>query len=412
MDFNKKYFLKLFGSALFFFAISALYGLLLRFYKVHNIHSFHYERFLQAHSHVTFLGWGFISVTSMIIYLFHPNWLAEKKIRLYFTLLQVSLLTLLVSFPLTGYKVISISALTVFLITSYILLYKIYSHFEEGEPVVSKKFIKGAILYYYFSSLAIWAIPFIKIKWGKGILYNEAVAFYIHFLYNGFFTMSILGLIALFIHRMQPEIGERIIPYREKILFYRIIAISVIPSFFLISYTLREHHPDFLMYISFFGTGLQLAIVFLLIKYTIKIFSLDCGYLLKPMLCVFSSALILKILAQFLANFPTINTRAFAFSSYFFIGYIHLFTLGFMTIAILWLFYNFTRIKLSIFGNVSLFTGIIISEFLLFTQGFLLFFNLSTIPNFQIILLATSLFMPIGIISILYYLSKSLSDTK
>jgi len=66
--------------ALSLFLISALYGWLIRYSSVTKLSFFDYAKFLQAHSHVTFLGWGFMSVTPLFNWLLLSHSKAFNKI--------------------------------------------------------------------------------------------------------------------------------------------------------------------------------------------------------------------------------------------------------------------------------------------------------------------------------------------
>ena len=99
---------------LVFFAIAALYGLLLRLQMVSPIFSANYINIVQAHSHVTFLGWVFLSVITFIFFFFIPNTaisnfvLKRTWLQYSYWIMVVTLVGMLVSFPIQGYKLFSI----------------------------------------------------------------------------------------------------------------------------------------------------------------------------------------------------------------------------------------------------------------------------------------------------------------
>ena len=127
---NKYLYIHIFVSIVFFL-ISAFYGLLLRLEYVYPL-SIKYSAFLQAHSHVTFLGWGFLSTISLISAIFLSDKILNSKIiKISYWIMVICLASLLFSFPLQGYKLFSILFLTVFLLTSYIYLAFIYKKIKK-----------------------------------------------------------------------------------------------------------------------------------------------------------------------------------------------------------------------------------------------------------------------------------------
>ena len=97
------------------FILSALYGLLIRWNFVFPIESFVYKNFLQSHSHVAFLGWGYISIITVIIQCYLTEHQAQNKVyKTLLAIIMISVVLMLISFPVGGYKVFSIVLLAVF----------------------------------------------------------------------------------------------------------------------------------------------------------------------------------------------------------------------------------------------------------------------------------------------------------
>ena len=121
---KKSNFLYLYAFALFI--LSAFYGLLLRWNFAFPAKFVDYQRFLQSHSHVAFLGWGYlVTIGAILNYFIKPT---SKQLKVYSNLLLVIVVTItlmLISFPLSGYKTFSIVLLSVFGITSYVLSYSL-----------------------------------------------------------------------------------------------------------------------------------------------------------------------------------------------------------------------------------------------------------------------------------------------
>ncbi len=394
MQNSQNYLYKHFRVAMLFLVVSASYGLLMRFQHVVNITKFVYANFLQAHSHVTFLGWGFLGVTSLITVVFLPKMITNKTLNNSFWIMVLALIGMLISFPLQGYKLFSILFLSVFLITSYVYLGVVYKNLRNTKGI-SSQFIRSGILYYYLSSMAIWGIPIIKVKLGKGEFYNYGIAFYTHFLYNGFFVMVLFGLL------MKYLIDNKVFSDDNKAVryVYSFTVLAAIPTFLLV-FLKEKNISSIIVIIAGLGTVLQL---FSLV-YLKRIFSVAKGFLQKQTKCnslllyIVSLAYLAKLIMQFFSAFPTVTQRALLYSSYLVIGYIHLFTLGFMTLFLLLLYSLFAQKKLPRLGILLFVSGIILSEGLLFLQGGLYYFNFEVLTSFDLIMLLFSSLMPIGLL--------------
>ena len=390
MDSSIKIFNKRFTIALLFFFISALYGWLLRLQKVTPIPDFKYAHFIQAHSHVTFLGWGFLAVMGLVGLLYLPEKTANKAYTSVFYIMVGSLVGLLVSFPIQGYKLFSILFLSTFLLSSYVYLLMIYRDIKQLSSF-STRFIKTGIFYYFLSSMAIWAVAFITIKFGKTDLYHNAIYFYLHFLYNGFFVFILFGLLFRYF-----EIKEHLINAKYISQFYRFTNFAVIPAYALS--LLWNEMPIYVVFIGLAAVILQLISLYYLYKINKKIRS----FIKDNKLSVFIVTLVfisyfLKIILQFFSAFPPITIIAVQYKSFFVIGYIHLFTLGFMSLFVFLLVQIHTQYKVSKLGLQFLISGIITSELLLFTQGALYYILQYNIPLFNRWLILVSFLMPLGI---------------
>ena len=178
--------------ALALFLLSAIVGVLMRWNFVYPSSFINYKNFLQGHSHVAFLGWGYLAVIGSILIVFIPkNKQLHKIYRITLLTIIISVFLMLFSFSLFGYKIFSIVLLSVFGISSYILSFRVLKDLKGTNT--SSDLIRYGIYYYLLSSLATWFLVFVIIKFGKTALYYNTVYFYLHFLYNGFFVFSLLA---------------------------------------------------------------------------------------------------------------------------------------------------------------------------------------------------------------------------
>jgi hypothetical protein len=392
MDNIKKLVASRIKTARTFFILSAIYGLILRWYHISSF-PIAYKNILQAHSHVTFLGWGFLAVISITGLVFYPKILLKSLyLKRLFFLMTITLFGMLISFPLQGYKLFSIVFLSVFLITSYLYLIHMLGVFKTIKSL-SGKYIKTGIIYYFISSLAIWTVAIITVKYGKIDLYFNAVYFYLHFLYNGFFVFILFGLLIKYFEKNQIKINKVTL---EK--FYWLTNIALIPAYTLS--LLWNVMPSYVYYIGYFAVILQVLSLRYFFSISKVLFKSINSKHIKSIAYFVMISYLLKIILQFFSAFPNIIAMAIKFKSYFVIGYLHLFTLGFMSMFIILLLKLHPKKKLSELGINLLMLGIFLSETLLFLQGGILLFIHNGIPKINLWLFIVSILMPLGLIII------------
>ena len=373
-----------------FFLITASYGWILRGYKVVDFLPFEYKDILQAHSHVTFLGWGFLGVTILIRRAFRMERLDKKPLfRWVFYGMIVMLCGLLISFPLEGYKLFSIVFLSLFLLFSYFYLYEMVKQLRSNGSLASR-FIRTAIYLYYLSSVAIWLFPVVLLRYGKGVMYYDAIYFYLHFLYNGFFVFALFGIL---LRSSDPE-GELAVSNAWKG-FYWLTFTSCIPA-----YTLSMIWTDTLVFVHWIAmASAMVQMISLLFLWMVgrDTLSQTTSKASRCLLWIILTAYSLKIVFQYASTFPSIMDIAMGQKIYFVIGYLHLYTLGFMSFFLLYLSRRVLGFLLSRLGIVLLLAGVLLSEIMLFVQGGLYTWHLPVIPYFDNLLLAVSTLMPMGI---------------
>lgn len=391
------------------FILSALYGLLIRWNFVFPIQLFTYKNFLQSHSHVAFLGWGYIATVGAIIHCFVPSISKQKyiyKITLLLIFITVSLM--LFSFPLGGYKLFSIVLLCLFGVTSYVLSFKLLKDIK-GESI-SAKLIKYGIYYYLLSSLATWFLAYVLVSQGKTELYYNTVYFYLHFLYNGYFVFVLFGLLFKIIEDQQITIPE----FLQKN-FFIFLNIACIPAYTLsilwskVSFTFNI--------IGFLAAILQLISLVYLVRILTNVYhQLKWKPISKILLKFGVIAYSLKIVIQILSSFPYFVDKSLALKPFLIIGYLHLFTLGFMSVFVFLILIQLHKIHIKTFsskvGFVIFLIGIVGTELLLFTQGFLLLIRLKPINNYNLLLLFASVLLVVGLLLIFINQLKSVRVLK
>ncbi len=392
---KKSNFLYLYAFTLFI--LSALYGLLMRWNFAFPTKFIPYQNLLQSHSHVAFLGWGYLAAIGAILHYFVSDANKQKKVyKVTLTILLVVIPLMLISFPLGGYKVFSIVLLAVFGLTSYVLSFRILKDLQRKST--SSKLIRYGIYYYLLSSLATWFLAFVIATQGKTNLYHNTVYFYLHFLYNGFFVFTLFGLLFKIFENQQIVISEKL----QKG-FFLFLNIACIPAYALS--VLWSGVPLAFNVIGFLASVLQLFSLVFLIKIMRQAFSqINWCFTSKLLLKFAMISYSLKIISQILSAFPFIVEKSLALKPFFIIGYLHLFTLGFMSVLLILIAeqlgkFSFRKATSKI-GIALFLTSIFITEMLLFLQGFLFLFQFNAIKNYSLILLIFSFLMVIGLLAV------------
>src|SRR5690606_15371941 len=181
--------------------VVALLGLFLRWQVVQPTEGINFKNFLHAHSHVALLGWLFSAFFLAFLPTYLPEDLSRKKSYSWlFWLAQASVLGMLISFPIQGYALFSITFSTLHILFSYVFIYRFLKDCKQSEVVKNQhqfsfKFIKAALFFLALSSLGPWAMgPIMASGNSFTQLYYNAIYFYLHFQYNGWFTFAVLGL--------------------------------------------------------------------------------------------------------------------------------------------------------------------------------------------------------------------------
>lgn len=377
------------------FVVSAIYGLLLRWNFAFPLQFVNYKHVLQSHSHVAFLGWGYIATIAVIIKYFVK--IPSKQIRVYNVTLIIIIVTvtlMLISFPLSGYKVFSIAILSIFGITSYVLSFRVLKDIKGN--TIAVKLIKYGIYYYILSSLATWFLAGVIVTQGKTDLYYNTVYFYLHFLYNGYFAFVLFGLLFKIFEQQKIKISKKL---QQNFFLY--LNVACIPAYSLS--VLWSDVSSIFYVIGFAASILQLfSLVFLLKIGNQALKQLKWNSISKFLLKFAFIAYSLKILLQIASAFPFIVEKSLALKPFFVIGYLHLFTLAFMSVLLLLILNKFEIIsfktRVSKFGIVTFLVGVFVTEMVLFSQGFLFLNGLTPIANYNLVLLIFSVFMVVGLL--------------
>ena len=380
--------------ALSYLLLASSLGIILRLFPVTNVEAT-YKYIIHTHSHIALLGWVYISLTTLLYHLFIKK-NQQKKFRNIFWATHFTILGMLFSFPFTGYALISIIFSTLFLICSYwfYFLFKRYNYLKKSSYVY--KFINASLIFMTISSIGPWALGIIMNTLGNtSSLYKNAIYFYLHFQYNGWFIFCLLGLFFYFLETIKAKVESSLIST-----FYKLMIISCILTLFL---SFLWTKPNITIYILAALGGIIQFVTFLKFykiistykEQIIKKTSINMVRLLKFIFFL----LITKVVLQLLTSIPYFAEITSQIKD-FVIGYLHLVFLGITSLSIFFFVYQQKLLNLNKTGLIIFLVGFILSESLIFYKGFCNWQQLSIINNYYLILVIASALMPIGILSI------------
>lgn len=387
-------------SSFFNLFVVAILGAMLRAYPLTDAVPFSYKNLLHGHSHFAFGGWVMPVLLALIMKLF-PELTRKVDFRHWRNialLLLGSAYGMLLSFPVQGYGAVSIIFSTLSVIGGYYLVAILWKALKGMPSKTSYLFLKWGLFFLAISAIGPFATgPLIAMgETGTPVYYN-AIYFYLHFQYNGWFLFAVLALLY-----KQLEVRDQAINGKRVL---KLFAWACIPAFAL---SLLWNKPDSLYYwIGGAAAVMQLAALYYLWR-DARHFKASHKWL-QPLLVFALVAFAGKMILQFLSAFPYFADMAYA-NRNFVIAYLHLVLLGVVSIfAMATAFQHFyIRHSLNIkTGLVFFFVAFITTELLLvaFAAGNMLHFS---IPYYTEQLLFFSLGLPVGFFLIFYDLSQQL----
>ena len=307
--------------AFFNLFLVAAVGVVLRTYPLLPISFPAYKNLLHAHSHFAFGGWVMPILFVLIIKYFSElaNSIAFRHLKNIAVLFLFSAYGMLLSFPFRGYAAVSIGFSTLSILASFYMAVVFWKASTRVHNPVSIRFLKAGLVFLVVSSIGPFATaPLIALgKTGTPIYYN-AIYFYLHFQYNGWFTFAILALLYKMLERKNLGAHGKLV--------YSLFTFGCVPAYFLS--TLWNHPPAVFYIIALIAAILQvIATVFLLkdirqLKWKKKYI----GRIFKTAILFF----VLKTFLQLLSASPGIASIAYTHRN-FIIAYLHMVLLGFIS---------------------------------------------------------------------------------
>ena len=298
-----------------YFVIVVCLGIFMRSVQVVDYpFEFNYRNIVHTHSHLALLGFVYVLLSAILVRTFIPlNVQLHKRYRWLFYITQLSVLGMLCSFPFQGYGAVSISFSSVFIFCTYFFA-KFFMKYATSP------FVKMGIWYLILSSLGIWLMPVTIVKYGKfSDMYMCAIAFFLHFQYNGFMLSSLMGL---FIKKYGWDVQYPQLIKRVFILFQA----GIIGSLF-ISWVGYFSYP---IYYIVGGASVLIWLIAVVMILRLYLKTQPKSFLAT----VFISFFIAKVVMMFTGAFPVLTPYLFK-NIDLLISYLHFNFLGIVTIGLL-----------------------------------------------------------------------------
>lgn len=384
---NFPYFL--FKVALVNLSIVACIGVLLRAFPFLPSFPFSYKNILHGHSHFAFGGWVMPAIVGLLLQCF-PE-LEKKVAKRHWRLISLFMLTsaygMLISFPLQGYKAASIFFSTLSIVAGFYFAIVVQKALAFVRQQASAKFLKAGLFYFVLSSIGPFTTgPLIVMGKAYTPAYFNAIYFYLHFQYNGWFLFAVL---AMFYKKLEQQ-GNR----GNGLLVFRFLNVACIPAYALSS---LWHQPSFWFNIIGGAAAILQCIALLFLIPDLKLLRLPTR-LVKTIIFIAFGSLSLKITLQVLSALPSVATLAYQQRN-FVIAYLHLVLLGFLSLFLIGWFLDSFKVRihrLTVYGIGIFIFSFIYTELIIAGWPIGLLYGY-VVPAYTLQLVLVSSLLPISI---------------
>ncbi len=318
------------GLCLLNLCLIALFGLLMRSKILFPIPLLDYRNLLSAHSHFAFGGWAGLALLTLLVYDVLPAEKGQKKI--YQTLLwgiEISSLGMAFTFPFWGYTAVSITFSSLYIVVTYVFGYVFWKDLQRQHLHAAVKITGlGAIIALLLSAIGPAILSYILLTNStNSLLYRDAVYTFLHFQYNGFFTLAIFATLFSYWLKKQGSLPPAANTFSVFLL------LSLVPSLCL---ALLWHNLTILYVLSAIGCLCILMSVFYFIPLVRQstnssIFPQSTARLLWGAAAI---SFILKMVLTIGTIYPPLGNAVYGARPVI-IGFLHLVFLGFVSFFIL-----------------------------------------------------------------------------
>lgn len=379
-------------------------GVLLRFYVITSL-PFNYKYLLHAHSHTALLGWIYLGLTTLIYKCFLESAQKPKLYKGIFYFTNICIVGMLITFPIQGYALYSIIFSTLFLFVSYwftwFAMKYVPAHFKKR---FSWRLVKTSLWYLVISSMGPWAIGGVMATLGPtSIWYKTSIYFYLHFQYNGWFILALLGLLFFFFEERGAQFNLQKLKSTFLLLNFGII-------FTLFLSVLWFQPPKIFYVLGLIGAVAQLLAfsdLYYLIKDHIPLLKEKFGSQSWLLLKVASSLMVIKLFMQLFSAHPYFADLAYRLPD-FVIGYLHLVFLGIVITSMLAFLKYFKLLHLPKSFVWIFLLAFFTTEILIFYKATAIWLGLPFFSEYYSYLTALSCLFPIAVGILFFNQVKSL----
>ena len=172
---------------------------------------------------------------------------------------------MLITFPFIGYALFSILFSTLFIITTYFFSHLVFKYTSKQlKTTNSYKCIRLALWYMIISSLGPWSFGVIMKTLGEtSSWYRNAIYFHLHFQYNGWFILALLGVLLYAFEQKNINVSSKV--FKQ---FFSFFNLGIILTFFISILWMKLHIMVNLL--AFLGARIQFFALGILYKEMIK----------------------------------------------------------------------------------------------------------------------------------------------
>ena len=379
--------------------VVAILGVLMRYKIPFSLPALNQKHLLHAHSHFAFTGWITQTLYVLMIFFLQKQQYGTVNARYKFILIGnlVVCYGMLFSFAIQGYGSVSITFSTASIIINYIFCAWYFKDLNKIVTHPSKPWLKAALLFSVLSSFGTFYLAYMM--YSRSVDQNQylgALYFFLHFQYNGWFTLASMGLLIGWLHHLLPD--TRINKTVFQLFFW-----ACVPAYLLS--TLWANLPAWLYALTVLAAFAQAVGWGIFIKEI-------AGYWkeLKPkvnriggiVLLLVAFAFSIKLVLQLGSTIPAVSKLAFGFRPIV-IAYLHLILLAVFTLFLLGFSYlngYFLNNNTTVTGILIIVVGVFLNEFVLLVQG-VAAFSYSPVPFVNEVLLSVAVIIMIGVVILL-----------
>ncbi len=310
--------------------IVAALGFILRSKILFSIPFIDYRNVLSAHSHFAFGGWVGLSLMTLLIYEILPSHFSQQRIYQWILAgIEISSLGMAFTFPFLGYSILSIVFSSAYILISFafagiFIRQVLKADLNKNVKLLSLCGIGSLVL----SAIGPLGLAFIlATKSGNSLLYRDSIYTFLHFQYNGFFTLSIFTLI------LNQLVKKGIVLNGKARLFSISLCLSIVPTLFL---SLLWHNQPSYYWIAAIGCIFILIAIAYFFSFALNLDSnkLFIYPLAKNLFILSLASFALKMILHIGTIFPALGNAVYGDRPVI-IGFLHLVFLGFVTFYIL-----------------------------------------------------------------------------